>query len=265
MRFHFTKKLLIILICFYLPLRSMAWGVLGHRIVGEIADSYLSADARKAIKDLLGTESIAIASNWMDFIKSDPNYNYLSNWHYINIKGAVPQNEFYDFLDRDTAINIYTRINFAAKELRNKVLAHDTRAMYLRILIHLVGDAHQPMHIGRPEDLGGNKIKLMWFNDNVNLHQVWDERMVNFQQLSYTEYANMLNHTTKAQRKTWQNEPVKQWMWDAYQLAEKIYSDIKPDDKLSYNYNFKYISTMNGQLLKGGVHLAGLLNSIFED
>ena len=264
MRLQLSKKLVIFFIILYLPAQSMAWGVLGHRIVGEIADSYLSSHARKEVKKLLGDESIGMASNWMDFIKSDSTYKYLSNWHYLNIRGGESQSEFQSFLDKDTATDAYTKILFVSKELRNKVLSNETRAMYLKILIHLVGDVHQPMHLGRLDDQGGNKIKLLWFNESVNLHQVWDERLINFQQLSYTEYTHVINHTSKAQRKLWQKEPVSQWLWDSYQHAEKIYTDIKPDEKVGYYYNFKYISVVNEQLLKGGVHLAGLLNEIFD-
>ncbi|HMU71739.1 MAG TPA: S1/P1 nuclease, partial [Ferruginibacter sp.] len=81
--------------------------------------------------------------------------------------------------------------------------------------------------------------------------------------LSYTEYVAAINHTTKEQRELWQSEPVSQWIWNSYQLAEKIYADVKPEDKLGYPYNYKYIGIVNQQLLKGGVHLAGLLNEIF--
>ena len=264
MSLRIIKACVIILIIGILPLRSNAWGVLGHRIVGEIADSYLSADAKKGVKDLLGNESVAMASNWMDFIKSDSTYRYLSNWHYLNIKGGIGQSEFEKWVQTDTSTNAYTKIQFVSKELKNKVIARETRAMYLRILIHLVGDIHQPMHVGRLEDLGGNRIRLKWFNDDVNLHQVWDERLINLQQLSYTEYAKAINFTTKEQRKAWQSEPLHNWFWQSYVYAEKIYADIKPDDKLGYNYNFKYIEVVDQQLLKGGVHLAGLLNEIFD-
>lgn len=241
----------------------MAWGVLGHRIVGEIADSYLTSKARHQIKDLLGDETPGMASNWMDFIKSDTAYKYLSTWHYVDFKGGLSKSEFQSYLDKDTATDAYTKILFVSKELKNMVLSRDTRAMYLRVLIHLVGDIHQPLHV-YGEGQGGNKIKLLWFNENVNLHQVWDERLINFQQLSYTEYAKAINHISKSERKALQKEPLSQWIWDSYQIAENIYSDIKPDDKLGYNYNFKYIGTLNHQLLKGGVHLAGLLNDIFD-
>ena len=124
---------------------------------------------------------------------------------------------------------------------------------------------HQPLHVGRLEDLGGNKIKVSWFFAGSNLHRVWDEQLINFQQLSYTEYATAINFTTIAQRKVWQKQPLKQWIYDSYQLAEKIYADVQPDEKLDYGYNFKFINTVNTQLLKGGVHLAGLLNDLFGE
>lgn len=264
MPLRIIKTFILFVSLAYLPLRSQAWGTQGHRIVGEIAQSYLSSDARKCVKDLLGNESVAMASNWMDFIKSDSTYRYLGNWHYLNIKSGLNQSEFESWIQKDTSTNAYTKILFVSKELKNKVIARETRAMYLRILIHLVGDIHQPMHVGRLEDQGGNRIRLTWFNDNVNLHQVWDDRLVNFQQLSYTEYAKAINFATKEQRRAWQSEPLHNWFWQSYVHAEKIYADIKPDDKLGYNYNFKYIDVVNQQLLKGGIHLAGLLNEIFD-
>jgi len=264
MKNPFVKKLVALFFIFYLPFHSMAWGLLGHRIVGEIADSYLTPQTKKEIKLLLGTESIGMVSNWMDFIKSDSTYKYLGNWHYINMESGFSQNEFQAFLDKDTSTNAYTKILFISKELKKKILSHSTRSMYLKTLIHLVGDIHQPLHVGRPDDHGGNKIKVMWFNENINLHQLWDDRLINFQQLSYTEYARAINHTSKLQRNTWEKETLGQWLWQSYQYAENIYSDINTDDKVGYSYNFKYIAIINQQLLKGGVHLAGLLNDIFD-
>ncbi len=257
------QKVLLISLFFYLPFTSMAWGVLGHRIVGQIADSYLSASAKQAIKKILGNESIAIASNWPDFIKSDSNFAYLSPWHYVNINGGMTMAQVDSFLNKDTAADAYTKINFLVKELKNKKLAADKKVMYLRLLIHIVGDVHQPLHTGRLEDLGGNKIKVSWFNAPSNLHRVWDEQLVNFQQLSYTEYTNVINFTTPSQRKAWQKLTLNQWIFDSYQQAEKIYADVQPDEKLDYLYNFKFIATVNAQLLKGGIHLATLLNQIF--
>jgi len=258
------KKTILFGLFLYLPFSSMAWGVLGHRIVGQIADGYLTKQAKKEIKNILGNESVAMASNWPDFIKSDPAFSYLSPWHYINLKAGLSKEQVYNYLATDTVTDAYTKINWLSAQLKNKALSQDNKILYLRLLIHIAGDIHQPMHTGRYEDLGGNKIKVLWFNNPYNLHQIWDERLIDFQQLSYTEYADAINHSTKVQRKQWQAEPVSEWVWQSYQYAEKIYADIKPDEKLNYQYNFKYVDILNQQLLKGGVHLAGLLNEIFK-
>ena len=265
MSLNFFKKIMILAAIIYLPFQTMAWGVLGHRIVGQIADSHLTKKARKSIGAILGNESVAMSSNWMDFIKSDPAYKYLYNWHFANIKGGLSQNDMISLLEADTATNAYTKINFLVKELKNNQLSLADKQLYLRALIHLVGDIHQPMHVGRLEDLGGNRVKVLWFNDPSNLHQVWDEKLIDFQQLSYTEYAAAINFSSKEQRNTWQQEPISLWFYQSYQYAEKIYADVKaPDEKLGYQYNFKYIKTLDEQLLKGGVRLAGLLNEIFK-
>lgn len=258
------KKTVLLGLFLYLPFCSMAWGVLGHRIVGQIADSYLTKNTRKEIYKILGTESIALASNWPDFIKSDPAYKYLDNWHYINLRTGLSEKELKDYLATDTITDAYTKINWLTGQLKNKELEQDKKVLYLRLLIHIVGDIHQPLHIGRLEDRGGNGIKVNWFKDPTNLHSVWDSKLIDLQQLSYTELTCSINYTTKAQRREWQAEPVADWIWQSYQQTEKIYADIKPEANLSYEYNFKFISVVNQQLLKGGVHLAGLLNEIFK-
>ncbi len=248
----------------YLPFCSMAWGTLGHRIVGHIADSYLTKNTKNEIFKILGNESVAMSSNWADFIKSDRAYSYLGPWHYINLKAGLSETELKGYLATDTVTDAYTKINWLTAELKNKALEQDKKVFYLRMLIHIVGDIHQPLHIGRYEDLGGNKIKVTWFRDSVNLHQVWDSKLIDYQQLSYTEYSAAINHTTKEQRKLWGAEPVSEWIWQSYQIAEKIYADIKPDARLGFDYDFKFNATLNQQLLKGGVHLACLLNEIFK-
>jgi hypothetical protein len=259
------SKIIIISILFFVPVSSFAWGVLGHRIVGEIASGYLTSKARSEIQKILGNESLAMASNWGDFIKSDTAYRYISSWHYINLDKGLNAGELQAFFKKDTATDIYTRINFLAKELKSKSLPMAKKRMYLRLLIHFVGDAHQPLHAGYREDLGGNRVKVAWFNTPTNLHAVWDESLVNFQQLSYTEYATVINHTTPTQIREWQKVPVSGWLIESYNIMEKLYPEIKEDNqRLSYEYNFNHIETVNDRLLKGGVRLAGLLNQIFR-
>jgi hypothetical protein len=259
-----SKKLIpgILLIC--LPLLSMAWGQEGHRIAGQIADSYLTPKARAAVKAILGNESVALASNWADFIRSDPNYDYLTNWHFIDPDNIYPYPELKEYLAHDTNVDAYTKLNFLAAELKKKNLTVKNKLLYLRMLIHLVEDIHQPLHVGHAEDKGGNDIKVNWYQTPTNLHSVWDSQLIEFQQLSYTEYTAAINHTTAAQRAALQKAPISMWVFESNQLAEKIYSEVKSGDTLNtYKYNFNHIGIVNQQLLKAGVRLAGLLNEIF--
>jgi len=265
MKLSFLKKLILGAAVLYAPLQSMAWGTEGHRIAGQIADSYLTPKARAAIKAILGNESIAITSNWADFIKSDPNFNYLSAWHYVDLDKEYTLPELQDFLNQDTKVDAYTKLNFLIGELKKKTLSKENKLLYLRMLIHIVEDVHQPLHVGHTEDKGGNDIKVTWFNNPTNLHSVWDSQLIDFQQLSYTEYTAMINHTTVAQRAEWQKAPISQWLFESGQIANKLYSETKNGDALNgYKYNFEHIATINQQLLKAGVRLAGVLNQLFS-
>ncbi|MFD0766685.1 S1/P1 nuclease [Mucilaginibacter lutimaris] len=264
MKISVFKKIILGIAIIYLPAKSMAWGTNGHRISGQIADSYLNAKARAAVKAILGNESIAMTSNWADFIKSDPQYKYLSEWHYIDFDKEYSYPEMQAFLKQDTATDAYTKMNFLIGELRRKNLPKANKLLALRMLIHIVEDVHQPMHTAHTADKGGNDIKLTWFNNQTNLHSIWDSQLIDFQQLSYTEYVSWINHPTAAQIKNWQKAPVSQWLFESSQIATKIYAGVKDGDKVNvYKYNFDYIGTLNNQLVKGGVRLAGLLNQIF--
>ena len=264
MKLNLLKKLVLGIAIIYAPLQSMAWGTEGHRVAGQIASSYLSPKARLAVRTILGDTSIAIASNWADFIKSDPNYSYLSSWHYIDLDKSYTYPELKEYLAQDTKVDAYTKLNFLISELKKKNLSKENKLLYLHMLIHIVEDVHQPLHVGHTDDKGGNDIKVTWFNTPTNLHSIWDSQIIDFQQLSYTEYAATINHTTAAERAKWQKAPISEWIFESSQIAGKLYDEVKTGDSLSgYKYNFDHIATVNQQLLKAGVRLAGILNEIF--
>jgi len=264
MKVTLLKKLTLGIAMLCTPIFSQAWGTEGHRVCGQIAESYLTPKARAAVQAILGDESIALASNWADFIKSDPNFSYLSSWHYIDFDKAYTYPEMQDFLSHDTNVDAYTKLQFMIGELKKKDLSKENKLLYLRMVIHIIEDVHQPLHTGHTSDKGGNDIKVTWQNNPTNLHSVWDSEIINFQQLSYTEYAAAINHTTPAQRDELQKAPISQWLYESNQLAEKIYADVPANGILrNYDYNFKYIGTTNQQLLKAGVRLAGILNQLF--
>jgi len=257
------KRLALGIALFAAPVAASAWGAEGHRITGQIADSYLTPKARIAIKKILGNETIAITSTWADFIKSDTSYKYLTPWHYVDFARAYSYPEMVEFLEHDNNTDAYTKMKFLIAELKKKDLPKDKQLLYLRMVIHITEDLHQPMHTAHEDDKGGNDVKLSWFGKPSNLHSVWDTELIGNQELSYTEYAAAINHTTAAQRNQWQADPMTKWIFESSQLADKIYKETKPGSNLSYDYNFKFIGTVNQQLVKGGVRLAGLLNQLF--
>ena len=254
---------LVVIIILSLPVNVFAWGMLGHRVTGGIAEHYLNAKAKAELKKLLGNESVAMASTWADFIKSDRSFDYLGPWHYINISSGKSRLEVMQYLQADTGEDLYTKMKFVIGQLKSRTLQKDKRIFYLKLLIHLIGDAHQPMHMGRPEDRGGNGIKLYWFGTPTNLHRIWDEQLIEFQQLSYTEHIAAINFVSPSQKDIWIKQPITEWIYESYEVAQKIYTSVKPEDRLSYNYNYNHVSILNQQLLKGGVRLAGILNDIF--
>ena len=243
----------------------MAWGKLGHRVVAQIADSYLTPKARIELQKILGTESLAAAANWADFIRSDKNYDYLTTWHYVDLAPGVTFDQAAAYLQTDTIPNAYNKLNFIIKELKNKALPQDKKLLYVRLLIHIVGDIHQPFHAGHPDDQGGNKIQVLWGNEQTNMHTIWDSKLVDSQEYSYTEYANVINHTTAAQRAEWQKTDLLHIIYESNQIAETLYAEIKePNQKIvTYRYIYLHIHTAEERMLKGGVRLAGILNSIF--
>lgn len=261
---NLLMKLLPGIFLFYIPLQSKAWGTQGHRICGQIAYSYLTLNAKKAVDGILGNESLALAGNWADFIKSDSTYNYLSTWHYIDFGKVYTYSEMVDYLNHDIKTDAYTKIVFLEKELRNKTISKQNKLLYLHLLVHIIEDIHQPMHTAHADDKGGNDLKVMWFNTPTNMHSVWDSNLIDFQQLSYTEYTAAINHTTMGQRTEWQKDPLSKWIYESNQIAEKIYAETRSGDVLNYKYNFKHIDTLNRQLLKAGVRLAGVLNQLFS-
>ncbi len=258
------KKLAIVLALAYAPFTANAWGVLGHRIVGEVADSYLQAKTRLAIKQILGTESIAMTANWGDFVRSDSSYNYLSSWHYVNLDPNLSVTDLFKYLDNQPAPNVYNKTIEMISVLKNHKSTMDQKKLALKMLIHLIGDMNQPMHTAHKDDLGGNKVQVLWFGEKSNLHKVWDEGLIDFQQLSYTEYTKAINHPTPLQLSNWQKSSLKDCVWESYSICSKVYATVKNDDKLSYKYNFDWVGTVNEQLLKGGVRLAKILNDIYK-
>lgn len=234
------------------------WGKNGHRVVGDIASEYLNDKARNAVDRILGPESMAIASTWMDEVRSDPQYNYTSDWHWV----TIPDGKSYEETEKNPNGDIIKAIRTITSELKSGALTPKEEREHLKMLIHLVGDLHMPLHVGTGEDRGGNDIRVNWFREPTNLHSVWDSGMIDEYDLSYTELSTSINHPTEEQVIQWQSEGVLDWAKESINLRDRVYN--LPDDHfISYEYMFHNFDTIERRLLQAGIRLAGVLNSIY--
>ena len=87
----------IILLSIFISYNVIAWGPIGHRAIGQIADNYLSKKAKKQVKSILGHESLAIVTVWMDDIRSDSTYDYTHDWHWV----AIPEGSTYEQTEKN--------------------------------------------------------------------------------------------------------------------------------------------------------------------
>ena len=256
-------KILSFLLLFLFSVSGYAitddWGKTGHRTTGEIAEKYLTETARNAVKKLLNNHSLAYVSTFADEVKSDTLYKGYSPWHYVNFSfdkkyGEEKPSEYGDLV---------TGIKKCIAVLKNQDTTKDEKVFYLKMLVHFVGDLHQPLHVGRGEDKGGNDIQVRWFKEGSNLHRVWDSDMIDEYGMSYTELASNMDHLTEKEYNQIKKGTLLDWIYESQKLAQKVYASAKIGEKLGYRYMYENFPSVRTQLQKGGIRLAVILNDIF--
>ncbi len=236
------------------------WGPTGHRTTGVIAEKHLTKKAKKHIDQLLHGQSLALVSTFGDDIKSDSRYNKFYTWHYVNF----PFNTKYKDSDKNPKGDVITGIDYCIQVLKNKNSSIEDQIFYLKLLVHLIGDMHQPLHVGKAEDKGGNDIQVRWFNKGTNLHRLWDSDMIEHFNMSYTELAANADQLSKHQIKMIQEGSVLDWVYETQKLAMQTYNSAKIGEKLGYRYAYDHFSTARSQLQKAGIRLAKILNDIYD-
>lgn len=236
------------------------WGATGHRATGEVAAKYVKMSTAKKINELLDGHGLAEVATFGDDIKSDSRYRKYSAWHYVNLD----DDKKYGDESPSPSGDIITGIDTCLVVLKSKTASKEDKQFYLKLLVHFVGDLHQPLHVSREEDLGGNKINVTWFKEESNLHRVWDSDMIDHYQMSYTEIADNFPKLNKQEVKTMQTGTVLDWMNETHELAIKVYASAKPGDDLGYRYMYEHFDAVKDQLEKGGVRLAKLLDEAFD-
>src|SRR5579863_6794627 len=243
------------------------WGVTGHRAIGKIAEDHLSPRAKAAVHDLIGDTTLAGISTWPDEVRSQPAYRNTAPWHYINLPLGLSFADFEAKVKSTTEENVYSALQRQEQILGSAATTRGQKVEALKYIVHFVGDLHQPMHVSREEDKGGNTIQLNYDGNGTNLHALWDSKLIDHQGLSYEQMAEKYDHATPAQVKQWQSDPLIQWIWESYQASSKLYAEVDAmkSRAIDDSYYQAHIAIVQDRIEKAGVRLAGVLNSIFQN
>lgn len=250
------RHLLIIIYSFSISVNAFSWGQTGHRVIGQIADNHLSKKVRTQIESILDGQSIAMVSTYMDEIKSESKYDFMGPWHYC----TIPDGEAYDSAPKEG--DVILAINRYISQLKSGSLSSSEEVFALKCLIHLIGDIHQPLHVGNGIDRGGNDEKVTYFWQSSNLHRVWDSEIIDGKKLSYTEYSAWIDRASVRQIEEWKSDNIMAWATESASYRPQIY-DLPEDKKINYRYTYDNIAAVNLRLLQAGIRLAGVLEDIY--
>jgi hypothetical protein len=245
---------------FTLIIPASAWDVTGHRVIADIAYKNLSCKARRGVDKILGKKGIIFESSWADGVRNEKGYEYSYPWHYQNLKDSMNADDLKNLLANPQ--NEGDHLFYAIKLMTERLKKNKKDAEALKFLVHFVGDLHQPMHLGRATDRGGNSVMLTWFGSQVNLHALWDSYLIDRQKLSYTEMSEMLQKKYYAERKKFKNASIESSVMAVYDLRTQLYAT---DMNVTKNYLYAYIFTAqhNEMLYRAGMQLARILNEIY--
>ena len=257
-----TKSFLTVFVAIAGGLSSFGWGQKGHDVTAYIAENHLTPTSLQNITDLLDGKSIVYWSNWLDNASHTPEYAYTKTWHYKNIDDGVKYEEAPLHPDGDVIRAIYQQVDV----LQNPESTKNQKQLALKILVHVMGDLHQPMHMGHATDLGGNRWTVNYFGKDSNLHSVWDSSVPeSAHKWTYTEWNDQINRATPEEITVILNNGTpEKWGEETFGLCKQVYDKTPQGTKISYDYVSEWTPVVEAQFLKGGLRLADVLNTLFD-
>lgn len=282
--------LLSLFLVFLTPL-VCGWGVDGHTVICTIAQSRLSESAKEAVKKLLpeyAEGEFGSVCSWADRVKF--RYHWSSPLHYINVPDSLCTFQYTrDCKDEDGvkdrcvagAINNYTSqlLTYNNNKIIPAPSAEYNLTEALLFLGHLMGDIHQPLHVGHPSDKGGNTIDVHWYRRKTVLHHVWDDSIVEteekrdydkdvqdlidaIQQNITGEWADQIPKWESCSR----NKPTCPDIYASESIKAACnwaYKDVEEDSTLEDDYFLSRLPIANQRLAQAAVRLAATLNRVF--
>jgi hypothetical protein len=282
------RKFLIIIAFIFTTQLAFAWGQNGHRIVAQICFDNLSPEAKKNIQTLLGDDYLTRIATWPDFIRSEKNWNFAKPWHFITVDNDQSVQDVMDKASHSDKIeNVIEAIELMREVLRNdseakrkfqqlmkannvEPLSGSIEGTAIAFLVHFIGDIHQPMHCGKELDAGGNKIDVLFFSEKTNLHSVWDEGIIEQEQLSFTEFSTFVDKRWQNLKEDCENDPIDKWAEESVLVRDQIYNALcESTDEIpclpdfSYQYQHDFLPLIEKRLGAAGFRAAAVFNAIF--
>lgn len=236
-----------------------AFGKNGHRAIAEMAQQKLSPLALSRVKNLLDGKDMWMVANWADDVRSLPEYKQAYFWHWAEWNGRVewekkPSGPMKDIIEKIR--------EFWGKLLSRSYENQQSEAEALRWLIHLVADLHQPLHVGRSEDQGGNKKLVKYFGKDTNLHSVWDDHLLEGLELSFRDLHMEAAFFCKAEPLQGLDS-VYDWADESKELLDQVY-DVG-NSELEYMYVFRSAPILKQRICQAGERLGLVIQSIYGE
>lgn len=267
-----TARLFLPLVTLLLLLSGggcFAFGADGHRIVVLIAQNHISEKTAIAINSIVDYDDLSELSLWPDKIRHLPNWRQSRYWHYVSIDDGE---QFSDF-NRHSDGDVLSALDYFYKQLQNPELSKQQRRESLLFFSHFVADIHQPLHVGRRADRGGNAITVKWPDKTktVNLHQLWDSLILTTENKTAQQYSRYLvrhqDQTDILHFKEWRQPQFVDWARESKALRHQVYDFAQSQQQpgtLTTAYIQRSKTIIEQRLLLAGLRLADYLNRIFD-
>lgn len=234
---------------------ALAWGAEGHRLIAELAQQQLTPAAATEVDRLLGLEpgaTMVSVSTWADKVRGDGS----GPLHYVSLpEGDCTYSRQRDCPDGQCIVEAIT----AKLAVLRSTASDAERLAALKWVIHLVGDIHQPLHVGLASDKGGNLFQVRAFGRGSNLHAVWDGDLIRRRAGGMSQ---LLQDAATAGRTAPQATPA---MWATQSCSIRSSAWFYPDDRtVGPAYAERWDATMVAQLALAGRRLAEVLNGALQ-
>ncbi len=211
-------KQLLLILALAMPQAAWSWGPLGHEVPAQLAEEILSPKARALVNNILPGENLSEVSTWADRMRSNKDAFWQKTarpFHYV----TVPDGQVYDIRKAPAKGDAVTALKRFRAILDDRRSSNESQQLALRFSIHIVGDLHQPLHVGNGNDLGGNRVRIGFDARSTNLHRLWDSGLIYARGMDREDWLSHLRAgLTAEQVKQWQEHRPQQWIAESQLL-----------------------------------------------